>query len=216
MSNKKQIKELAREIIKLAESHEVLPRNESRVVRYAEKDTPEDGIYLVYNDGKSVYFNTELPEKFANDVEGIGVIYFGNPFMVALKDLGKWPLVRNTKDCPEESPFYKTECDGLHDWNFFSATKHIQKVGTDIPLPKGWYIPTLAVLEVMCFWKDEINEAIIFAGGEPMPDETHWSATETNRIYARFMYFYNSNQYYTYKYYSYVVRPVAAFTYEPR
>lgn len=216
MSNKKQIKELAREIIMLAESHEVLPRNESLVVRYAEKDTPEDGIYLVYNDGKSVYFDTELPEKFANDVEGIGVIYFGIPFMVALKDLGKWPLVRNVNDCPEDSPFYKTECDGLHDWNFFSATKHIQKVGTDIPLPKGWYIPTLAVLEVMCFWKEEINEAIIFAGGEPMPDELHWSVTENNRNSARLVSFNNGLAGSYYKYSSNVVRPVAAFTYEPR
>ena len=212
----KTIKELAREIIMLAESHEMQPHNENRVVRYAEKEVPKDGIYLVYNDGKCVSFDTELPEEFAHDVKGVGVIYLGIPFMVALKDLGEWPLVRNVDDCPEESPFYKTECEGLHDWDFITATKHIQDIGTDIPLPEGWYIPTLAVLEVMCFWKEEINEAIIFAGGEPMPDEPHWSVTEYNRYHARYVYFNNGTAYTGIKCYGNVVRPVAAFGYEPR
>ena len=210
----KAIKELAREIIMLAESHEMQPHNENRVVRYAEKEVPKDGIYLVYNDGKCVSFDTELSEESAHDVKGVGVIYLGIPFMVALKDLGEWPLVRNTENCPEESPFYKTECEGLHDWDFITATKHIQDIGTDIPLPEGWYIPTLAVLEVMRFWKEEINEAIIFAGGEPMPDEPHWSVTEYYRSYAWYVVFNIGNASYGNKYLGYVVRPVAA--YEPR
>ncbi|MBR1800642.1 MAG: hypothetical protein IJ767_04005 [Bacteroidaceae bacterium] len=212
----KAIKELVREIIMLAECNEMQPHNENRVVRYAEKEVPKDGIYLVYNDGKCVPFGMELTEEFTHDVKGIGVIYLGIPFMVALKDLGEWPLVRNTENCPEESSFYKTEGEGLHDWDFITATKHIQDIGTDIPLPKGWYIPTLAVLEVMCFWKEEINEAIIFAGGEPMPDEPHWSVTEYTRYVARSVYFYNGHAGNNYKYNGGVVRPVAAFTYEPR
>lgn len=210
------IKELAKEIIMLAESHEMQPYNDNRVVRYAEKEAPKDGIYLVYNDGKCVSFDTELPEEFAHDVKGIGVIYLGIPFLVALKDLGEWPLVCKVGNCPEESPFYKTECEGLHDWDFITATKHIQDIGTDIPLPEGWYIPTLAVLEVMCFWKEEINEAIIFAGGEPMPDEPHWSATEGYRNIARGVGFNDGYAYNSNKYYGNVVRAVAAFTYEPR
>ena len=82
----------------------------------------------------------------------------------------------------------------------------------DIPLPDGWYIPTLAVLEVMCFLKKQINEALEFAGGKAMPDDYHWSSTENNRNGARYVNFSNGYAYYGYKYYSYVVRAVTAFS----
>ena len=180
--------------------------NVSEVV--TEVSTPEDGIYLVYNDGSFLPF-TSKEEK--DGIHGIGVVYDGHAFQVALKDLGEWPLFRNYKDCPEESPFYKTECEGLHDWDFVSSTNHIKEIGTDIPLPEGWYIPTLAVLEVMCFLKKEINEAIKFAGGEPMPDDYHWCSTENSRSGARYVYFSNGYAYNNIKYYSNVVRPVTAF-----
>ena len=180
--------------------------NVSEVV--TEVSTPEDGIYLVYNDGSFLPF-TGKEEK--DGIHGIGVVYDGHAFQVALKDLGEWSLLRNYEDCPKESPFYKTECEGLHDWDFVSSTNHIKEIGTDIPLPEGWYIPTLAVLEVMCFLKKEINEAIKFAGGEPMPDDCHWCSTESSRTVARYVYFSNGYAVSSNKYSSYVVRPVTAF-----
>ena len=175
-----------------------------------------NSIHLVYADGHHVPFSPKMSKSAAKGVTGIGVIYDGHTFQVALKSLGEWPLVRDVEKCPEESPFYKTECEGLHDWDFIAATKHIQEVGTDIPLPEGWYIPTLAVLEVMCFLKEDINKALKFAGGEPMPDDTHWSCTEGNRNSARNVYFYTGTAYTSYKYYGPVVRAVAAFDFEAR
>ncbi len=168
----------------------------------------EDGIYLVYDDGTYMPFSGNEPK---DNVRGIGIVYDGHAFLVALEDLGEWPLVRDYKKCPEESPFYKTECEGLHDWDFESATEHIKEIGTDIPLPDGWYIPTLAVLEVMCFWKDAINKALAYAGGKEMPDEGHWSSTEGYRIGARVVGFGNGYAYLYNKYVSNVVRPVTAF-----
>lgn len=174
----------------------------------------ENGIYLVFKNGQYSLFHKGMSKSLAGDVTGIGVVYDGHTFQVALKDLGEWPLFHNYEDCPEESSFYKTECEGLHDWDFVSTTNHIKEIGTDIPLPEGWYIPTLAVLEVMCFLKKEINEAIKFAGGEPMPDDYHWSSTEGYRSHARNVYFYNGYAYYVNKYTSIVVRPVTAFNLE--
>ena len=81
-----------------------------------------------------------------------------------------------------------------------------------MPLPDGWYIPTLAVLEVMCFLKKQINEALEFAGGKAMPDDYHWSSTEYSRNSARFVYFYNGYAYNHNKYSGYVVRAVTAFS----
>ena len=178
------------------------------------KECPKNGIYLVYQNGHSVPFEKGMAKALASDVTGIGVVYDGHAFQVALKDLGEWPLFRNYEDCPEESPFYKTECEGLHDWDFESATEHIKEIGTDIPLPDGWHIPTLAVLEVMCFWKDAINKALVYAGGEEMPDDYHWSSTESGRNDARYVYFGNGYAYGNSKYDSNVVRPVTAFNLE--
>lgn len=169
----------------------------------------EDGIYLVYDDGTYMPFSGNEPK---DNVRGIGIVYDGHAFQVALEDLGEWPLVRDYKKCPEESPFYKTECEGLHDWDFESATEHIKEIGTDIPLPDGWYIPTLAVLEVMCFWKDAINKALVYAGGKEMPDEGHWSSTEGYRGFARYVGFGNGGANSgSFEYFSVVVRPVTAF-----
>ena len=57
-----------------------------------EVSTPEDGIYLVYNDGSFLPF-TGVETK--DGIHGIGVVYDGHAFQVALKDLGEWPLFRN-------------------------------------------------------------------------------------------------------------------------
>ena len=172
-----------------------------------------DGIYLIYEDGNYERFDGQNQR---DSVAYVGVVYDGHAFAVALEDLGEWPLVADVDNCPEESPFYKTECEGLHDWDFITATKHIQEVGTDIPLKEGEYIPTLAVLDVMCFWKDAINKAISYAGGTPMPVSYHWSSTEYNRNYGRNVGFSNGGTNYNNKYYSRVVRPVAAFPFTPQ
>jgi len=173
-----------------------------------EETKPKDGIYLAYDDGT---YSPFTGEESKDGVHGVGVVYDGHAFQVALEDLGEWGLVKDLDKCPEESPFYKTECEGLHDWDFESATEHIKEIGTDIPLPDGWYIPTLAVLEVMCFWKEAINKALVYAGGNPMPDDSHWSSTEYYRNLARYVYFSNGYAYGSLKYSTTVIRPVTAF-----
>lgn len=175
----------------------------------------ENGIYLVFKNGQYSLYHKGMSKSLAGDVTGIGVFYDGHTFQVALKDLGELPLIEDENNtCPEESPFYKTECEGLHDWDFVGATNHLKECGMDMPLPEGWYIPTLAVLEVMCFLKEEINAAIKFAGGKPLSEDYYWSSTENSRSSARFVNFSSGVAYNNYKYYSNVVRPVAAFDLE--
>jgi len=185
---------------------------EPRVLHTLESKSPDDGIYLVYEDGNSVKYEPGMDKSHAEGVTGIGVIYDGHPFQVALEDLGEQPLIKEENNtCPKESPFYKTECEGLHDWDFVSATNHLKECGMDMPLPDGWYIPTLAVLEVMCFLKKQINEALEFAGGKAMPDDYHWSSTENGRSIARNVNFNNGSAGYNNKCNGYVVRAVTAF-----
>lgn len=170
-----------------------------------------NGIYLIFSDGHYIPFTKDLQKKDAKDVESIGVMYDGHTFRIMLKDLGSHPLVRDIDNCPEESPNYKRECDGLHDWDFITATKYIMAEGSDIPLPENWYIPTLAPLDLMAHWKDDINAALELSGGEAMPDDYHWSSTEYHRTYGRYVHFSNGLTDSLGKYSSYVVRPVAAW-----
>lgn len=173
--------------------------------------TVADGIYVVYEDGYYELFTSENNKEGHGGIKYIGVSYDGHAWCVSLKNLGEWPLVTDAEKCPEESDFYCTECEGLIDWEFMERTKHIQEIGTDIPLEDGEYLPSLPMLVVMCAMKKIINEAIEYAGGEPMHDDYHWSSTENIRSNARYVSFSNGSALNYYKCTSLVVRAVAAF-----
>lgn len=176
--------------------------------------TPErlpDGIYVVY-DGDFVSRFDKNCEK--EGIKAVGIVQYGHAFGVGLKDKGKFPLVKDYEKCPESHPFYRDrECDAMFDWECVERTKHIQEVGTDIPLEDGEYIPSLPMLVAMCHYADKgLNEALELAGGEPLDmDEEYWSSTENSRGHARYVYFGNGLAGNYNKYYGIVVRPVTAF-----
>lgn len=171
-----------------------------------------NGVYLTYKDGSYKKFKGHEPKE---NVNGVAIYYDGHSFGVSLRDLGEQPLIKDENNtCPEKSPFYKTECEGLHDWDFVNATNHLKECGMDMPLPDGWYIPTLAVLEVMCFLKKQINEALEFAGGKAMPDDFHWSSTESGYNSARSVCFdIGATSSGRYKSLGFVVRAVCEYTF---
>lgn len=171
-----------------------------------------NGIYLVYEDGHYEPFNGESSKE---NVKYVGIVHDGHAFCVALKDLGEFPLVKNIRKCPDESDFYvRRECDALNDWEYIERTKHIQEVGTDIPLSEGEYLPSLPMLVAMCYWAERgLNAALEYVGGEPLRiDSIYWSATEFTSNYAWYVNF-GSGIVYNYgtKYYGIVARAVAAF-----
>ncbi len=177
----------------------------------------ENGIYLIFSNGQYSLYYEGMSKSLAGDVTCIGVVYDGHAFKVALEGLGNLPLIEDANNtCPPRSPFYKTECEGLHDWDFVGATNHLKECGMNMLLPRGWYIPTLAVLEVMCFLKREIDAAIKFAGGKPLSEDYryHWSSTELDCDYARDMDFENGFAKFNPRNNSLAVRPVAAFNLE--
>lgn len=174
-----------------------------------------NGIYLVYQDGHSIPFAPDLPASAADGVAGIGVIHDARAFQVALKDLGEFPLIPYDKwKKMEDDDHYTKECDGLHDWDCIAGTKLLMEQGSEIPLPDGWYIPTLAQLDLMCFLKEELNAALSFAGGESLTDSYYWSSAEGYRYFGRNVYFYNGYANNHSKYNSYTVRAVSAFSCE--
>ena len=193
------------------EAYKLIANEEGAKVAYSPKSV-NDGIYIVYKDGSYTPFETPSQTASKADITGIGVVYDGHVFQVALKDLGEQPLIPKKKwNNLEDDDHYTTECEGLHDWDFVTATNILKEQGSEVPLTEGWYIPTLAVLEVMCYWRDRINEAIKLAGGNPMPKDYHWSSTENDRIGARYVSFSIGSAGSNPKYSGFVVRPVAAF-----
>ena len=173
-----------------------------------------DGIYLVYEDGAYTKYALNLVNK---GVKYIGIIHYGHPFCVALKDAGRFSLIKKGVECEEESEFYvESETEALHDWECVERTKRIQELGTDIPLNEGEYIPALPMVVAMRYWKNRgLDEALIAVGGEPLQNDSYcWSVTEYSANNAWSVNFGSGYVYGThYSKYStnVVVRPVAAF-----
>ena len=171
-----------------------------------------NGLYYIFTDGSyTPYDGKSKPEK---KVKYIGIAHDGHYFAVALNDLGSYPLVKDTDKCPKESELYlREECDALLDWECVERTKHIQEVGTDIPLEDGEYIPALPMVVLMRHYaKRGLNDMLKLAGGTPFDmDEDYWSVTELYSNYAWYVHFNNGYVSNYYKYHSNVVRPVAAF-----
>ena len=175
----------------------------------------KDGIYIIFRNGQYKPFDKE-DDFNKDDVKYIGVIHDGHHFAVALKDLGSYHLLKDGANCPEKSKFYvRRECDAINDWEYVNRTRHIQKLGTDIPLKEGEYIPSLPILAAMCYWAERgLNEALEFVGGEPLDMEGfYWSCSEGNATYAWYVHFQNGNMSNLNKYGQLVVRAVTAFTY---
>ena len=171
----------------------------------------QDGIYLVYEDGSYNLFEALHKKAVPEKVKYIGVVYDGHAFCVALKSLGEYSLVRDWSKCPKKHPLYiEKECDALFDWDCVERTKHIQEVGTDIPLKEGEFIPSLPMLVVMCHWKDRINEALEFVGGDVLEEDFYWSSSEVSATNAWSFNFSNGTVI-SFKTYAFVVRAVAAF-----
>ena len=130
----------------------------------------------------------------------------------------------------------QNESVAMQTFSGLDLTKRIVEAQTDIDgmtaaqrcwnYQKGglqWYLPCLMELGVLCAYHDEINKAMKEIGCPDeclLPtedsDETWvWSSSEGSQYNSWNVYFSNGNFYGNYKYYSYMVRAVAAFQPSP-
>lgn len=182
-------KEYAAFIIGISEPEVLKPIVVDRVVTV--KSPIENGVYIVYLDGKVVRYVSDMEVEEPKLVKGIGVAHDGHAFIVSLKDAGYCPLL-NSED--EEGgdyhpTYYKREVDALQDWDCKGNTEKILARGTEIKLKDGEYIPTLAQLALIGYHIEAINEALKAVGGEPLVtdpnnDPYYWSSTENSATYA--------------------------------
>ena len=170
----------------------------------------KDGIYLIYDNGSYAPFTGDNSKEH---IKSIGVVFQGHSFAVALNDLSEqYTLVRDAKKCERESPLYKSEVDSIFDWDAEAHMKHIVEAGTDILLKDGEFIPTAAMLVAMYRLREDLNKALVYAGGEALKtDDYYWSSSESLANYSWSLYFSNGYLNSINKCYSNYVRPCTAF-----
>lgn len=135
----------------------------------------ENGVYVVYKDGQHAKFKKGVS---GDNVAFIGLAYDGHTFGVHLcGSKGRYPLINTRyKEAPKDELCLENEWEALMEWDFVKHTRHIQEIGTDIPLSEGEYLPTPANLMVMFRYQKEINEALRYVGGTPLDfNKTYWS-----------------------------------------
>ena len=143
-------------------------------------ETRKNGVYLLLNSGEIIPY----PTNNCKNVKMIAIFHDGHSFGVPLNgDLGEHPLLKSDKH-PVDS-FCINECQALLDWDFVGNTKHIQELGTDIPLKDGQYLPTVPVWIAMYANKDALNDALKGCGGTPIDfTKDYWLAQRNNVFYA--------------------------------
>ena len=168
-------------------------------------ETRENGVYLLLNSGEIVPYSADN----CKNVNMIAIFHDGHSFGVPLDgDLGEHPLLKSDKH-PMDS-FCVNECHAILDWDFVGNTKHIQELGTDIPLKDGQYIPTAPLWLAMYANKDAFNDALKGCGGTPIDfAKDYWFAQRSDAHLAWFFYGTDGSIYNFGVYHSYSVRAVS-------
>lgn len=173
-----------------------------------------DGIYFILSSSKAIHESLATDEDKRNSI-AVGV-KMGNRFAnVLLHDAAGGKEVALCQEdkvpCGSEQFFHDTFWKAMSDWNGEANTNDMRSaLNPDINLGENKYIPSVAQLHLILLNINEINKALVEAGGDPMKEDWYWSSTEdssNDAWYVNFGYgytgYYNQNA-------SYVVRPAVA------
>ena len=169
----------------------------------------EGGVYLIYSDGRYEKFNGQNSK---DGVKYIGVVYNGRSIAVGLKDLGEHRLPRKDGLEKDDWQYVKGEVFAMNDFNGKANTEHLKRHGDfDFDLNDGEWLPSIGELAMIVLFKDEVNKALEYVGGDKFLDDWYWSSTEYNANNAWFINFSNASLGVNYKANNLRCRPVAAF-----
>lgn len=175
------------------------------------KEHKPDGIYFILSPDKFIH------ESMATDVEkhcsiAVGV-KMGDKFAnVVLHDAAGGEYLAlclgDKVPCGSEQFFRWTFNQAMDDWNGMASTNDMRdSLNPDINLGENEYIPSVAQLHLILLNINEVNKALVEAGGDPMKEDWYWSSTEYSSNNAWYVYFDNGLTTYYCKYGYNVVRP---------
>lgn len=199
----------AESVEKAQEYHNFIMSGESKYAKVGPiRERMEDGVYLIYSDRH---------EKFNgnNDKDGvkyIGVVHNGRSIAVGLNELGEHRLPYDSDLEKDDWKYVKGDVFATNDFNGKANTEHLKRHGDfDFELKDGEWLPSIGELAMIVLFKDEVNKALEYVGGDEFLSDYYWSSTEYNAYIAWYINFSSANLLYNYKANNGRCRPVAAF-----
>ena len=154
-----------------------------------------DGIYFILSPSNAIHESLATDEDKHNCI-AVGV-KMGDKFAnVVLHDAAGGEEVALCQEdkvpCGSEQFFHDTFWKAMADWNGEANTNDMRSaLNPDINLGENEYIPSVAQLHLILLSINEINKALVEAGGEPMKEDWYWSSTEYGPNNAWFVNFSN-------------------------
>lgn len=173
-----------------------------------------DGIYFILSSSKAIHESLATDEDKRNSI-AVGV-KMGDRFAnVVLHDAAGGEDIAlcpgDKVPCSSEQFFRRTFKEAMADWNGMASTNDMRdSLNPDINLGENEYIPSVAQLHLILLNINEVNKALVEAGGDPMKEDWYWSSTEYSSYNAWYVYFNNGHAGNGYKYYYGFVRPAVA------
>lgn len=173
-----------------------------------------DGIYFILSPSNAIHESLATDEDKRNSI-AVGV-KMGNRFAnVLLHDAAGGEEIALCQEdkvpCGSEQFFHDTFWKAMSDWNGEANTNDMRSaLNPDINLGENEYIPSVAQLHLILLNINEINKALVEAGGDPMKEDWYWSSTEFSSGSAWYVNFGNGYTYYGNKNGFIVVRPAVA------
>ena len=173
-----------------------------------------DGIYFILSPSNAIHESLATDEDKRNSI-AVGV-KMGDRFAnVVLHDAAGGEdiaLCQGDKvPCGSEQFFRRTFKEAMADWNGMASTNDMRdSLNPDINLGENEYIPSVAQLHLILLNINEVNKALVEAGGEPMKDSWYWSSTESSSYNVWVVGFDDGFANGYCKHYNFVVRPAVA------
>lgn len=170
----------------------------------------EDGIYLCYEGGKrQLYDGTNPTER----VDHIGIKVGTHKVGLKLNSLGEHRLSNKINiDRSYGFDYKKQELHALDDYDGKANTDHLKLNGEFVfDLDDDEWIPALGELAIIFKYKDKLNEALAFVGGDKLTNGIYWSSTEVNANLAWYVGLSTGGVSKYSKITAFAVRPVCAF-----
>ena len=175
-------------------------------------ESKPDGIYFILSPSNAIHESLATDEDKRNSI-AVGVKMSNRFANVLLHDAAGGEEIALCQDdivpCGSEQFFHDTFWKAMSDWNGEANTNDMRdSLNSNINLGENEYIPSVAQLHLILLNINEVNKALVEAGGDPMKENWYLSSTEISSLYAWIVYF--SNGYTNFNYYKScgsVVRP---------
>lgn len=174
----------------------------------------EEGLFYILND-KSVAPVSSIDLLDKKTIVGVGIKAMGRVATVALHDAAgskNVALIDEDKECPETPGEYKKSFkEAIADWDGEGNTKRLRPyLNPAIELKDNEYIPSVGQMHLILLFVNEVNKALVLAGGDELQARYRWSSSEGSSTHSWYVRFYSgvTNNYG--KYSGFSVRPSVA------